>query len=141
MKKYIYLILIGFSSSFSFSQADNIIGTWLTEDKEAHIEISKQNNAYVGKIVWLKKPIDPQTGKPWLDKENDDKAKQKLPLMNSKMLWGFIFEDDEYTNGTIYDSRNGTKYEGTIFLDNKNTLRLRGYWGFIYSTEVWTRVQ
>jgi uncharacterized protein (DUF2147 family) len=51
------------------AQADNVIGTWLTEDKEAHVEISKTNNVYNGKIVWLKDPNNPKTGKPWLDEK------------------------------------------------------------------------
>ncbi|MFT5820399.1 MAG: hypothetical protein ACI8ZM_001641 [Crocinitomix sp.] len=141
MKKYLSIIILTFVGITSFAQADNIIGTWLTEDKEAHVKIYKINNIYYGKISWLKKPNDPDTGKPWLDKENETVSKRKRPLMGSKMLWGFKYDDGEYDDGSVYDSRDGETYSGKLWLEDKNTLEMRGYWGFFYSTETWTRVK
>jgi uncharacterized protein (DUF2147 family) len=43
--------------------ADDILGVWLNEDKDAHVEIYKEGNKYFGKIIWLKNPIDDETGK------------------------------------------------------------------------------
>ncbi len=140
MKKYLSIVILSFISLTAFPQSDNIIGTWLTEDKEAHVKIYKTNNIYYGKIIWLKKPNDPDTGKPWLDKENEAVSKRKLPLMGSKMLWGFKYDDGEYVDGSVYDSRDGAIYSGKLWLEDKNILKMRGYWGFFYSTETWTRV-
>jgi uncharacterized protein (DUF2147 family) len=135
------MVVLSLLSIAIFAQADNVIGTWLTEDKEAHVEISKTNNVYYGKIVWLKDPNNPKTGKPWLDEKNKDVNKRKLPLLGSKMLWGFTYDDGEYVNGKVYDSRNGATYSGKLWLEDKNTLNMRGYWGIFYSTETWTRVK
>lgn len=141
MKRYLSIIVLSFISTTIFAQADNIIGTWLTEDKEAHVKINKSNNTYYGEIIWLKEPNNPKTGKPWLDEENEDVAKKKLPLIGSKMLWGFTYDDGEYVNGNVYDSRKGAIYSGKLWLENENSLKMRGYWGIFYSTEIWTRVK
>jgi uncharacterized protein (DUF2147 family) len=140
MKRYIGILILSLISTTIFAQADNIIGTWLTADKEAHVKIYKSNNIYYGKIIWLKELNDPVTGKPWLDKENEVVAKRKLPLIGSKIFWGFTYADGEYVNGNVYDSRDGATYSGKLWLENKNTLNMRGYWGFFFSTETWTRV-
>jgi uncharacterized protein (DUF2147 family) len=142
MKRYLSIIVLSLIvSSTIFAQADNIVGTWLTEDKEAHVKIYKFNNTYYGEIIWLKEPNNPKTGKPWFDEENEDAAKRKLPLIGSKMLWGFTYKDGEYVNGNVYDSRNGVTYSGKLWLENKNFLKMRGYWGIFYSTETWIRVK
>lgn len=141
MKRFFCIAILGLLSATIFAQAGNIIGTWLTEDKEAHVEIYNSKNTFVGKIVWLKEPNNPKTGKPWLDEENKDVNKRELPLLSSKMLWGFVYDDGEYVDGNVYDSRDGTTYSGKLWLENNNILKMRGYWGIFYSTETWTRVK
>ena len=140
-KRYFLAIMLALMSTVIFAQADAIIGTWLTADKEAHVEIYKIGNTYYGKIIWLKTENDPDTQKPWLDKENKNTSKRALPLLGSKMLWGFHYKNGEYNNGKVYDSRDGATYAGKLWLTNKNSLKMRGYWGFFFSTEVWTRVK
>lgn len=141
MKRFFYLTLLSLFTTVNFAQADNIIGTWLTEDTEAKVKIYKSNNSYYGKIVWLKEPNNPKTGKPWLDEQNSNKSKRNLGLMGSKMLWGFTYDGGEYTGGKVYDSRDGATYSGKLWLVDKNTLKMRGYWGIFYSTETWTKVK
>ena len=140
------LLILIFSFCFFLSatvnaQADKIIGTWLTEDKETHIEIYKSNNLYFGKITWLKQPNDPQTNKPWLDEKNQDPKKRTQKLLGSVMLWNVKFDDDEYTGGKVYDSRDGKTYTGKLWLTDNNTLKMRGYFGIFFSTETWARVK
>ena len=101
---FVFCVLL---STTLFAQADNIIGKWLTEDKEAKVEIYKSNNLYYGKIVWLKEPNNPKTGKPWLDEQNENPSKKLQPLMGSLTLLGFKFDAGEYTEGKVYDSRDG----------------------------------
>jgi uncharacterized protein (DUF2147 family) len=141
MERVFCALLLSLTTTTVFAQADSITGTWLTEDKEAHVEISESNNVYYGKIVWLREPNNPKTGKQWLDEENEDASKRKLPLVGSTMLWGFTYNNGKYVDGKIYDSRNGTTYSGKLWLTNNNTLKVRGYWGIFHSTETWIRTQ
>ena len=46
----------------AFSQADKLLGTWITADKKAHVEMYKSNDIYYGKIIWLAEQNDPVTG-------------------------------------------------------------------------------
>ncbi len=142
MKKLLSIIAFGIISSFAFSQTNNIIGTWITEEKDAHIEIYQNaDSKYYGKIVWLSEPNDPKTGKQILDKNNKNKSKRNLPIMNSVMLWEFEFENDEFVNGHLYDSRDGATYSGKLWLENNNNLKMRGYWGFFFKTTTWKRLK
>jgi uncharacterized protein (DUF2147 family) len=140
MKKILFIILLFIANLLTAQTPDKIIGKWLTADKEAHIEIFYAAGKYYGKIVWLKQPINPKTGKAWLDDKNPDESKRNLPLMGSVLLKGFEKKGEEFINGSIYDSRDGKTYTGKIWIEN-NTLKLRGYWGMFYVTESWERVK
>ena len=123
--------------------ADLILGKWLNEDKDAHIEVYKEAGKYFGKIVWLKEPIDTLTGKPKLDDENSDVTLQSRPVMGLVILKDFIFDgDDEWEDGTIYDPKNGKTYSCYMEFDDQGVLKIRGYIGFswIGRSSYWTRV-
>ncbi|MBC8111629.1 MAG: DUF2147 domain-containing protein, partial [Verrucomicrobia bacterium] len=49
---------------------DAIIGVWKTGSGKGMVKIYKDNDKYYGKLVWLKEPNDPATGKPKVDKNN-----------------------------------------------------------------------
>jgi len=139
MQKQIGFVFFFLLSAFTYAQSENIIGTWLTQEKDAKVEIYKTDDVYYGKIVWLKEPNDPETGKPQLDKENPDEKKRSQPILGSVMLWGFKYEDGEYTGGKVYDAREGDTYKGKMWFED-NSLKMRGYAFVFYRTETWTRV-
>jgi uncharacterized protein (DUF2147 family) len=121
--------------------ADDVIGVWQTHgDKPAKVQIYKNGDRYDGKIIFLQFTLD--NGKPLLDKNNADAAKQTRPVLGLVILTGFRFDTDEWTDGDIYDPEKGKTYSCTMTLKDKNTLKVRGYIGIslIGRTEVWTRV-
>ncbi len=127
-------------------KGDDILGVWLNEDKDAHIRIENRNGKYYGVIIWLKEPIDEETGKPKLDDENPDPELQKRPVMGLELLTGFVFDgDDEWEDGDIYDPKSGKTYSCYMRFtdDTKNRLKVRGYIGIslIGRTTYWTRVE
>ena len=130
MRKLACIIFLFFLANHLLSQtfnADAVVGAWLTASSKAKVEVSKENNKYNGKIVWLKNPTY-QDGKVKVDKNNPDKSKQSVPLMGLNMLKGFVFDKDEWEDGTIYDPDNGKTYSCYIkYRDGK--LDLRGYIG------------
>lgn len=124
--------------------ADIILGKWLNEDKDAHIEIAKDAGKYFGKIVWLRDPIDEVTGKPKLDDENSDVALQSRPILGLVILKDFTFDgEEEWEDGTIYDPKNGKTYDCYMKIDDAGILKIRGYIGFswIGRNTYWTRVE
>jgi uncharacterized protein (DUF2147 family) len=150
MKNYklltaICLVLL-FAASPLMSQINknDIQGIWLNQDEDARIEIFERSNKFYGKLVWLKEPIDTDTGKPKLDKNNpDDKLKLK-PLQGKEILTGFSFDGrKEWKGGEIYDPKNGKTYSCYMVLENKNNLKIRGFIGvsLLGRTTYWTRVE
>lgn len=127
------------------SAADDILGTWLNADKDAHIKIYKERGEYFGKIIWLKTPIDPETGKPKLDKENPDPKLRSRKTLGLVILKDFVFDDDEWEDGSIYDPKSGKTYNSYMKLENKDKLAVRGYigrsWMGLGRTTEWTRVK
>lgn len=125
-------------------QPDDILGVWLNEDEDAHIEIYKEGDLYFGKIIWLKFPIDEETGKPKLDKHNPDPELQKRPSLGIKLLTDFEWDgDNEWDEGDIYDPKSGKTYSCYIIMKEYGLLKIRGYIGIslIGKTTYWTRVE
>jgi len=126
--------------------AKDVLGKWLNEDKDAHIEIFMKGDKYFGKLVWIKDPIDPDTGKPKLDKNNPDPALQSRPSLGLELLTNFVFDDDEWEDGEIYDPKSGKTYSCYMEFpddDNLDRLKIRGYVGvsLLGKTTYWTRVK
>ena len=142
MKRLLSILFVIFITTSTFAQADKILGTWLSADKKAHVEIYKTTSgAYYGKITWLSEPNDPATGKPKVDSKNPDASKRNVPLIGSLTFLNFTYDDGEYTGGKIYDCRDGKTYTGKLWLNADGTLSMRGYIGFLYNTETWTRIK
>jgi len=149
MKKLILATLLIVSSTIlmSFLQnnpEDRLLGVWEPSNGRARVKIEKIGTKYFGKIVWLKEPIDAETGKPKLDKNNPDASLKNVPLKGYRMLKDFIYKgEDEWSEGTIYDPQNGSTYSCTIKMKDANTLEIRGYIGIstFGRTDVWKRLQ
>lgn len=128
-------------------KADDILGVWMNEDKDAQVEIYKDNGKYFGKIVWLLNPIDEETNKPKLDDKNEDVSLRDRPVMGLLLLKDFVFDgDDEWEDGTIYDPKNGKTYSCYMEFedeDDMSTLKIRGYIGIslLGRTTYWTAVK
>lgn len=122
----------------SFAQ-NQIVGKWLTENKKAIVQIYEQKGKYYGKIVWLQTPKD-KKGNPVKDKYNPKPALRSKTIMGLVVLNAFTFSKNEWSGGTVYNPESGDTYDCKIWLKNNNTLKGRGYFGILYSTQEWTRV-
>jgi len=143
MKKPVLLILLllFIGNIFANQNPDEILGIWANSSNKAHIQIFKQNGKYFGKIVWLKTPND-ATGKAKVDKKNPDKSARNNRILGLVVLRNFLFDDEEWKHGKIYNPEDGKEYKSYIELEGKN-LSVRGYIGFslLGKTEKFTRVQ
>jgi len=151
MKKNVYIVFTLFailllSSGKAFSQkhkAGDIIGIWYNEEKTSKVQIYQEGQKFFAKIVWLKEPIDPETGKPKTDKLNPDPKLKNAPRMGLIVVKDMIFNgSDEWKEGTIYDPNNGKTYSSHIqFGDSPNLLKLRGFIGIslLGRTTYWTK--
>ena len=139
---FLPIALCFFSVVSAQTKSDALLGIWLTGSGNGKVEIYKSDNTFRGKIVWLKEPIDPKTGKAKTDVNNPTEEKRSRPLMGLINLWGFSFDSDgSWEGGYIYDPKNGKQYKCVITMEEKDKLNVRGYIGIslIGRTDVWTR--
>lgn len=149
MKKTILLmatmLLFALPQLLAQNKADDVLGIFLNQDGDAHVEIFKNNGKYYGKLVWLKFPVDDETGKPKLDKKNPDEALQSRPVWGLEILKDFVYDADskEWNDGEIYDPKSGKTYSCYMVFEGAETLKIRGYIGFSFigRTTLWTRVK
>lgn len=141
----------------NLSANDKILGKWLTEGGKSHVELSKCGDAVCGKIVWLKNPnYGPNddavkdgkaaAGAAKVDTENPDASKRTQPIVGLTFLKGFKYnaDDDEWTNGEIYDPESGKVYVGELKMNGDNSLKLNGHLKiskWLGKKQTWTRVQ
>lgn len=142
---FLFVMLVMVNGAFAQSKpGDEILGTWLNEDKDAHIEVFQQGGKYFGKIIWLKTPLDEVTGQPKLDTKNSNVSLRTRPVMGMILLKDFEYDGDgEWDNGEIYDPKNGKTYDCYMEFESKDKLKIRGYIGIslIGRSTYWTRVR
>jgi len=130
MKKLALIFcLIFIASSAVFGQANTIIGHWLSEDRDAQIEIYRvPGNKFNGRIVWLEEPLNDQ-GRPKVDDKNPDVSMRDRPTLGLEILKDFNYNasKQEWEKGTIYDPKSGKTYDAFMRLDGNNALRLKGF--------------
>lgn len=136
------IIFLGLNLSAQSNQANDILGIWFNEEKDAKVKIYLENEKYYGKVIWLEEPIDPDTGNPKLDDENSDEELAKRPIMGMLLMTAFVFDgDDEWEDGEIYDPKSGNNYSCFMKFDSKDVLKVRGFIGisWIGRTTYWTK--
>jgi uncharacterized protein (DUF2147 family) len=148
MRKFSFSIILCLSTiilaGFTVNQdnPDAILGVWKNGEGTGMIKISKNGDKYQGRIVWLKEPNDPDTGKPKLDKNHPEAENHSRPVLGLTNMWGFEYKGKNvWDGGKIYDPKNGNTYDCTVKMKDANTLEVRGYIGvsLIGRTDVWTR--
>lgn len=139
-----FIILLFFSQIATATWVGNdICGIWWNKDKDAKIKIYSSYGKYYGQIHWLKNPIDTVTNKPKLDKNNPDEKERWRPIKGLIILKDLVWDEDdqEWSDGDVYDPKTGKSYSLTCSLKDKNTMELRGYIGIslLGRTDIWVR--
>jgi uncharacterized protein (DUF2147 family) len=116
-------------------------GTWLTAEGDAHIRVASCGaHTYCGSVAWLKSPLDPETGRPLLDRHNPDALKRGRPVVGTRILLGMRADGSRWA-GHIYNSADGNTYEGNISVTSATVLRVEGCLMGFCQAQSWTRVK
>jgi uncharacterized protein (DUF2147 family) len=110
-------------SQFSLAQndGDRIIGTWITQEKNAIFNCYKIGNKYYGKLIWYK-PFDPETTK---RKKYGSDVNTKF--LNKVIMKDFVYEDDEWNSGKIMDLANEKTYSSFVKMTKQNEIKITGF--------------
>lgn len=138
MKQLLFLafFLMPFFGS-SQDKSAGITGVWLTEIKDAKIEIYQESKQYYGRVVWLAEPNDKE-GKPMVDEKNPDASLKNRPIIGINILISLVSNQHGEWVGQIYDPKGGKMYTCKVWRSG-STLKVRGYMGWLYATKTWTR--
>lgn len=144
----IALMLALFSfSSHVFAQTSfegkSALGTWKTIDDEtgkarSHVKIWEEGGKFYGKIEQLLNRTADEDKDPTCNVCPGDRKGKKVIGMT--IVRGMNKESNRYAGGKILDPKKGSEYDCTMWLTDKNTLKVRGWWGMIYRTQTWYRI-
>jgi uncharacterized protein (DUF2147 family) len=110
---------------------DDIVGVWKTGEGTAMVRIYKNGDKYQGKVVWLKEPIDPETGKPKVDKNHPDEASRKRAVLGLINIWGFLYKDNNTLNTRIENLLEANLSQ-VFYRKNKYSHNKTGYRGVCF---------
>jgi uncharacterized protein (DUF2147 family) len=109
---------------------------WLWRDKDGTtIRVSHCGAALCGTIVSLKTRLDPETGKPWTDKHNEDAARQGRPLAGVQVFISMKPSGAGKWSGRLYDSDSGKTLDGHLVEAAPGSLRVEGCVGSLCGGE------
>lgn len=131
------------SAQTSFS-GKSCIGLWKTVDDEtgkarSQVRIWEESGKYYGKIEKLLNRTADEDVDPVCTVCPGDRKNKKVVGMS--ILRGMVKESNRYAQGTILDPKKGKEYACTIWLTDKDTLMVRGWWGAFYRTQTWYRIE
>jgi uncharacterized protein (DUF2147 family) len=134
--------LFAFFATALPAHAADPTGIWLTEDDGAHVRIYNCGQDLCGTLLSLKEPNDPETGKPKLDKFNQDASKRARPIVGVELMSGLKPNGTpDQWEGSLYNPEDGNTYKGILTLQGLLNLKLQGcvLGGLICKSEIWKR--
>ncbi|MGE0590545.1 MAG: DUF2147 domain-containing protein [Cyclobacteriaceae bacterium] len=136
------ILLFGLLAAPLLGLSQSIVGKWVTiddetGDKKSVVEITERNEKLYGTITKLfRKPgEDPD---PVCDECPVDDERYNKKVIGMEIIRDMSPDGNEYSDGTILDPKVGRIYRCRLWLDGEN-LKVRGYWGPFFRTQVWQR--
>jgi len=134
--KYLSLLIGIFSlltteSLLAKQKADDILGKWISGEKNLIVEVYKLGSEFRAKIVWFNDSDDKsQPMSVRRDFKNSDPRLRQRKIIGMEVLQVLHFNENkgEWQNGSIYDAKNGHEWNAKINLIENRQLKVRGYW-------------
>src|SRR4051812_23027889 len=114
-------------------------GLWQAEDG-SRVRIASCGKALCGTMANAKTPADPETGRPWTDKNNPDPAMKTRPLIELMVFIAMQPSGPNKWSGTLYDNDRGITVQGSITEQGSEIIRVEGCMGAMCGGENMTRV-
>lgn len=133
------VVTVLFSQAVLATELTSPNGVWVTGEAKARIKLESCGNNLCGTILWLAKPLDPETGAARLDINNPSEALRSRALLGLQIL-DMQLESDKFWRGTIYNAEDGNIYNSNLRIEGDH-LNLQGcvLFGLICKTQTWTR--
>lgn len=116
------------------------VGLWRAKDG-AQIRVAACGKALCGFIATTVPRIDPQTGRPPVDKHNPDPARRTRPLVGLMILIGMNADGPGQWSGQLYNDDDGRTYAGHIKELGPQAIRIEGCSGALCGGEELARIK
>lgn len=132
-RNFSLLFILFFSFNYAQSQADVVIGNWLSTDNAVAVEVYKSDGEYQAKVIWFDEKLG--SGKPMnsrIDSENPNPKLRNRKIIGMEILHGLTYNQKQNTweNGRIYDATSGRTWDSSVKMNKDGTMNVRGYWKF-----------
>lgn len=142
MRATILVCLILLTTISAGAQKASPVGIWKTVDDEtgkakSHVQIYEEKGLLKGKVIKL---LEGATATVCSKCTGDKKNK---PIVGLVFLDGLKKDGKTWSGGTILDPAKGKEYKCVLWLENDNTLTVRGYIGIqaLGRSQTWHRVE
>jgi uncharacterized protein (DUF2147 family) len=114
------------------------VGLWRAKDG-GQVRVAACGKALCGFIATTVPRIDPQTGRPPVDKHNPDPARRTRPLAGVMILIGMKADGPGQWSGELYNDDDGRIYAGHLKELGPQAIRIEGCSGALCGGEDLTR--
>jgi uncharacterized protein (DUF2147 family) len=138
-RTYILIAALG-GLALAQSASATPVGLWRAKDG-GQIRVAACGKALCGFVATTHLRIDPQTGRPPVDKHNPDPAKRHRPLVGMQILFGMAPSAPGEWSGDLYNDDDGHTYRGKIRELGPKAIRIEGCAGALCGGEELTRLR
>jgi uncharacterized protein (DUF2147 family) len=115
--------------------AVSINGRWVTQDKDAIVEIGPCNGTVCGRVA--KYLVTPPNGVDQRDIHNKDAKLRTRKIMGMAVVYG-LKAGEKGWSGSIYDPKSGKTYRSVVTLLKNGNLSVKGCIGPFCQGQTWT---
>lgn len=143
MKKILTILSLLLAVPCALMAQEDIVGKWKTIDDETGdpksvVEFYKKDGKVFGKIIKLYRDPD-QDPDPICKECPKDDPRYRKKVIGMEIIKDLARDGDEYAGGTVLKPDEGKIYKCKIWREGEK-LKVRGYWGFLYRTQTWLKV-
>jgi uncharacterized protein (DUF2147 family) len=115
-------------------------GLWLAQDG-AKVRVASCGKALCGKIAVAKSQYNPDTGRPWTDKDNPDSALRERPVVGIEVFISMMPDGPGKWSGQLYNINGGQTVPGHLYEIDAKTLKVEGCAGAMCGSQNLTRLE
>lgn len=138
IKRAVFAVALALGATSPALAADPIAGRWLTEERDAVIEIARCGSSWCGRIARFL--VAPPDGLDQRDINNPEPRLRTRRLLGMPVLSQFREETDLW-RGQIYDPKSGKSYRSVVRRTGPDTLEVKGCIGPFCQAQVWRRAR
>ena len=122
------------------TNADEIIGKWMTLENNLEVQVYKKDNNFLANIIWFKMDDNTKSMNSILDEKNPNPDLRKRKWIGMEVLHDLKYdaEDNEWQGGIIYDAKHGKEWKSVVWINSAGLLKVKGYWVFRWISQTLT---